>query len=54
MVIDSVCKMEIDEKTTGYSFTYEGEEYYFCSEGCLEEFKRQPLDYVARDHPRAV
>lgn len=52
MVIDLVCKMEIDEKATGYSLKYEGEEYFFCSEGCLEEFKRRPMDYVKPDYPR--
>ncbi len=33
MVTDVVCKMEIDEKTVAYSLDYEGEEYFFCSEG---------------------
>lgn len=52
MVIDLVCRMEIDEKTVAYSLKYEGEEYFFCSEGCLEEFKRRPRDYVKSDYPR--
>ena len=52
MVTDLVCKMEIDEKAAAYSFDYEGEEYFFCSEGCLEEFKRRPMDYVKPDYPR--
>lgn len=46
MVKDLVCKMEIDEKAAAYSLNYEGEDYFFCSEGCLEEFKRHPRDYV--------
>ncbi len=53
MVTDLVCKMEIDEKAAGYSLIYEGEKYFFCSEGCLEEFKRRPLDYLRPDDPRA-
>lgn len=54
MVIDLVCKMEIDENTAGYSLNYECEEYFFCSEGCLEEFKRRPLDYLKPDEERAA
>ena len=46
MVIDLVCKMEIDEKAAGYSLDYEGEEYFFCSEGCQAEFLRHPKDYL--------
>ena len=51
MVTDLVCKMEIDEKTAAYSLNYEGDEYFFCSEGCREEFKRHPLDYVKPGDP---
>lgn len=46
MVIDLVCKMEIDEEAANYSLNYEGKDYFFCSEGCKEEFTRRPLDYV--------
>lgn len=46
MAIDLVCKMEIDEEAVSYSSNYEGEEYFFCSEGCMAEFTRRPLDYV--------
>lgn len=52
MVTDQVCKMEIDEVTATYSVDHDGEEYFFCSEGCLEEFKRRPMDYVKLDYPR--
>ncbi|MEM3056116.1 MAG: YHS domain-containing protein, partial [Candidatus Bathyarchaeia archaeon] len=31
MARDPVCGMEVDEKTTRYKSTYEGETYYFCS-----------------------
>lgn len=46
MMIDMVCKMKIDEKGTRYSLTFESETYFFCSEGCLAEFKRHSDDYL--------
>jgi YHS domain-containing protein len=46
MVTDPVCKMEIDEKSEAYSFIFEGEKYFYCSEGSQVEFIRRPQDYV--------
>ena len=46
MIIDLVCKMEIDEKAPNYSLVFESEMYFFCSEGCRAEFIRHPHDYV--------
>lgn len=51
MVIDLVCKMKIDEEAASYSLNYEGRDYFFCSEGCMEEFTRRPLEYVKSDSP---
>lgn len=48
MVIDPVCKMEIDEKATLYSLVYEGETHFFCSEGCQAEFLRHAREYMKR------
>ena len=47
MVKDLVCGMEINEKAAGYSMVYEGEMFYFCSEGCWAEFRRRPPDYLS-------
>jgi Cu2+-exporting ATPase len=33
--------------------TYEGRTYYFCSEGCEEEFKSSPAAYLRPAHPDA-
>lgn len=46
MVKDTVCEMEIDETTAGNSLIFEGQTYFFCSEGCRAEFQRHPEDYV--------
>ena len=46
MVKDTVCKMEIDETTVENSLIFEGQTYFFCSEGCRAEFQRHPQDYM--------
>ncbi len=46
MVTDPVCKMEIDTTTVRFSSGFEGETYFFCSEGCQAEFTRHPQDYL--------
>jgi YHS domain-containing protein len=45
MAKDPVCGMEVDEKTSK-RFSYKGKAYYFCSPGCMEEFKENPTKYV--------
>lgn len=46
MAKDLVCGMEGSENAAGYSFVFEGGKYFFCSQGCLAEFKRRPQDYL--------
>ena len=46
MAVDLVCKMDVNEKASKPSLVFEGNTYYFCSEGCLAEFKRRPQDYL--------
>ena len=46
MHIDPVCKMEVDEEDTPATSEYNGKTYYFCCEGCKEEFDRNPSAYV--------
>lgn len=50
MTIDLVCKMEVNENVANHSLIFEGEAYFFCSEGCLAEFKRHPQDYLKLPH----
>ena len=47
MTIDPVCGMEIDERTAAHKAVYEGETYYFCSQGCLQSFEENPRAYVS-------
>lgn len=46
MVKDLVCGMDVNEKISDYSMVFEGEMYFFCSEGCLAEFGRHPQEYL--------
>lgn len=46
MAWDPVCGMRVDEVTPGLQLDKEGRTYWFCSEGCLAEFRRHPEDYT--------
>ncbi len=48
MTIDPVCGMKVDERKAEAVSEYEGEEYYFCSEECKEEFDREPALYAEK------
>lgn len=47
MEIDPVCGMEVDPQSAAGSYEFRGVTYYFCSTGCLEDFKEAPESYVA-------
>ena len=46
MEIDPVCGMEVDPQSVARSFEYQGTTYYFCSLGCLEDFKEAPESFL--------
>jgi YHS domain-containing protein len=46
MAIDPVCDMEVDSSTAEFKSEYNGEEYYFCSDGCKSEFDEDPENFV--------
>lgn len=43
---DPVCKMKA-QKSNELKFSYEGSDYYFCSDSCLEEFKKSPHKFTS-------
>ncbi|HEY6283586.1 MAG TPA: YHS domain-containing protein [Nitrososphaerales archaeon] len=43
---DVVCGMTVDEKSAKYKTEFEGKQYYFCSQGCMAEFKAKPEKYI--------
>lgn len=45
-VVDPVCGMTVDPATAAGSFEYKGDTYYFCSQHCLEKFRRTPEDFL--------
>ena len=46
MALDPVCGMEVEPDTAAGSWEYQGTTYYFCSAGCLEDFKEDPGSYL--------
>lgn len=46
METDPVCKMLIDPDTAEYKREFKGQEYYFCSAGCKDQFVRNPKDHL--------
>jgi YHS domain-containing protein len=45
MAEDPVCGMWVDSRTALFS-EFEGENYYFCSQDCKQEFDDDPDRYV--------
>ena len=46
MVIDPVCKMEVEDSDPEQTAEYNGTLYSFCSPICKEAFMREPTKYV--------
>ena len=49
VVIDPVCKMEVDEKKPAATYEYKGKTYYFCAVGCKEKFAKDPEKFLKKD-----
>jgi Cu+-exporting ATPase len=43
---DPVCGAILNEETTKFKITYDGETYHFCSLTCKKKFKRHPQKFV--------
>ncbi len=43
---DPICLMKIPKDAAKFKQTFEGKMYYFCSENCQSEFKKNPKNYV--------
>ena len=46
MVIDPVCKMEVEDSEPEQSVEFNGTAYFFCSPVCKKAFEREPTKYV--------
>jgi xanthine dehydrogenase accessory factor len=47
-VTDPVCGMTVDPLTSTRKSTYNGVDYWFCSDGCKAEFEKDPQRLIAR------
>ncbi|EEA04271.1 YHS domain protein [Burkholderia sp. H160] len=45
--LNPVCGMGIDIASAKHVLDYGGERFYFCCDGCKQEFERQPAKYLA-------
>ncbi|MCY0860132.1 MAG: YHS domain-containing protein [Sulfolobaceae archaeon] len=50
--IDPVCGMEVDENTQ-YKVMYKGKVYRFCSQQCMDAFRKDPELYL-REGPKGM
>lgn len=45
---DPVCRMKVDQWTSTLFTTYQGQQYFFCSQRCLDRFRNSPQAYLAK------
>ena len=43
---DPICGMDVEPQSAAGKSEYEGKTYYFCCEGCKQEFDEHPQRYV--------
>jgi len=51
MVTDPACGMEVDPLTASVTAEYDGQLYYFCSDGCREQFEKDPQRFAESTTP---
>ncbi len=45
--VDPVCGMTVDPAHAAGTWTYNGQQYYFCNPGCLRRFQADPEEFLA-------
>ena len=45
-MIDPVCGMEVTPEDAAGSYQYQGQQFYFCNESCLEQFQANPEAFL--------
>ena len=45
-VVDPVCGMSVDPETAKIKVLIDGQNYYFCAEGCRIAFEKNPAKYL--------
>ena len=51
---DPVCGMMIESETAADHSSFQGEEYYFCSDKCKQQFESDPGRYVSKSESSAA
>ncbi len=51
---DPVCGMMIDSATAAGHSSFQGEEYYFCSANCKQQFDSDSVRYVSKSESSAA
>ncbi len=46
MARDPVCGMDVEKETAAATSVYQGQVYYFCSDGCKKTFDAAPSAYA--------
>ena len=46
--MDPVCGMTVDPARAAGSWTYRGQQYYFCNQGCLRRFQSDPEEFLTQ------
>jgi Cu+-exporting ATPase len=49
--IDPVCGMTVNPESSAGSFEFEGNQYYFCRQQCLERFREDPRHFLTPSPP---
>ena len=45
-----VCGMQVDTETTDLKYEHDGTTYWFCSRGCMLDFRDDPAKYLDADY----
>lgn len=52
--VDPVCGMSVAAETAAGRYEFEGETYYFCSQGCLNKFRQNPQSFLKKKQEEEV
>jgi YHS domain-containing protein len=51
-IADPVCGMSVDPETAKIMASIEGQNFYFCAEGCRKAFEENPEKYLGSECPK--
>lgn len=53
-VRDVVCDMQFKPSKAVAIVSYEGRDFYFCTDACRRQFERDPIKYALRAQPETT